>query len=115
MTRSKVFWSCQRLREAPRPRPRFRPPWLLTGAIVLALAAAQAAAAVELTVDAPPALAATARQVRSLDLPGLERSLVEAGLEPPSHLTVFLIPEDDARARRREKSRRLEGALVEQA
>ena len=53
------------------PRRAFRLPWLLNAAIALAAAAAPAAAALELTIDAPPALAATARQVSALDSHGV--------------------------------------------
>ena len=53
----------------------------------------------ELTIDAPPALAATARQVSAFDLQRLERSLIEAGLDLPSRVQIQLIPEGDPRAR----------------
>jgi hypothetical protein len=68
-------------------------------AIVLAGAAGLAAAGLELTVDAPPALAGTARRVSALDLPRLELALTQAGLDPPSRVHIRLIPEETPAAR----------------
>ena len=67
--------------------------------IVLAGGARLAAAGLDLTIDAPPALAATARRVSAIDLRGLEGALTQAGLDPPSRVHIRLIPEDTRVAR----------------
>jgi hypothetical protein len=75
-----------------------RTAWLSVAVILLAGGARLAAAGLDLTIDAPPALAATARRVSALDLQRLERALTQAGLDPPSRVHIHLIPEDDPRA-----------------
>jgi hypothetical protein len=52
-----------------------------------------------LTIDAPPALAATADRLRAVNLARLQADLRRAGLELPDQITVALIPDDDPRAR----------------
>jgi hypothetical protein len=68
-------------------------------ALGLATAAGLAGAGLELTVEAPPALAGIARRVGAIDLPGVERALMLAGLEPPARVRLRLIPEDAPAAR----------------
>ena len=55
--------------------------------------------AAELTIDAPPPLAAAAERIKAMDLAGLQADLRRAGLELPDRITVALIPNDDPRAR----------------
>ncbi len=73
--------------------------------VLLALAGALAwgptpAPALDLQVDAPPALAVVAARVRAVDQPGLERALAGAGLAVPALVRVTLVPEGDPWARR---------------
>jgi hypothetical protein len=58
-----------------------------------------AAAAFDLSIDAPPSLASVAARMRGVDVADLAGALVRAGLELPSSVHVTLIPEDDPRAR----------------
>jgi hypothetical protein len=53
----------------------------------------------ELTIDAPPALAAAAEGLRAVDLARLQADLRRAGLELPDRITVALIEDNDLRAR----------------
>ena len=55
--------------------------------------------AAELTIDAPPPLAAAAERIRAIDLARLQTDLRRAGLELPDPVTVALIQDDDPRAR----------------
>ena len=68
-------------------------------AMLVAPASGLAAAGLELTIEAPPALAGTARRVSAIDLAGVERALTQAGLDPPSRVNIRLIPEDAPAAR----------------
>ena len=63
------------------------------------LALAGGAEPAELTIDAPPPLAAAADRVRAIDLSQLEADLRRAGLVLPERIAVVLLPEDDPRAR----------------
>jgi hypothetical protein len=71
--------------------------------VVLAIAVlwpvAAGARQFELTVDAPPALAAMAARVREIDAAAFERSLSRAGLDLPPRVLITLVPNADARAR----------------
>ena len=53
----------------------------------------------ELTIDAPPPLAAAAARIEAVDLARLQSDLHRAGLDLPGRITVELIPENDPRAR----------------
>jgi len=55
--------------------------------------------AAELTIDAPPPLAAAAERIKAVDLGRLQADLRRAGLDLPGRITVALIAEDDPRAR----------------
>lgn len=94
------------------PPPRAAIPWkndrldssmqrfVLLVALVLFLACRfSAAAAIELSVDAPPSLAAAAARIRGVDAADLRDALLRAGLELPPSVDVTLVPEDDPRAR----------------
>ena len=61
--------------------------------------ASAGAGQIQLTVDAPPTLAAAAARVRAIDTAAFERSLSRAGLDAPAHAVVTLVPEGDLRAR----------------
>lgn len=67
---------------------------LLVGACALS-ARAQT---VDLTVDAPPALASAARRVQEIDRTTLAAALGRAGLPLPERIRVVLIASDDPRA-----------------
>jgi hypothetical protein len=71
-------------------------PWLFAGILA---GVPWATAAADLTLVAPPSLAAAAERVREVDLPQLARRLARAGLTLPARLDVTLIPEPDPRAR----------------
>jgi hypothetical protein len=58
------------------------------------------AASAELTVEASPALAAAASEVKRVDLDDLDRDLRRAGLALPPSVDVTLIANDDPRAAR---------------
>ena len=64
-----------------------------------ALATGASAALMDVTVRAPASLAVVAERVRMMEWPPLEDALVRAGLEPPSHVRVTLVAEDDPDAR----------------
>ena len=71
---------------------------LLVGVVaIVALPAVGASAA--LSLEAPPALAAVAEQIRAVDLAELGRALDRAGLTLPDDVRVTLVPETDPRAR----------------
>lgn len=67
-------------------------------AVMLSLAPI-AAQQVNLTIDAPPALAGMAARVRAIDTAAFERSLHRAGLDLPRRAEVILAPDTDLRAR----------------
>jgi hypothetical protein len=58
-----------------------------------------AAAAADVTVDAPPSLAGAARRIEQVDFPALGAALERAGLSLPSRVHVTLLPNDDPAAR----------------
>ena len=62
-------------------------------ALCLVLALAAAAEPAELTIDAPPPLAAAAARIRAIDLSQLEADLRRAGLQLPERIAVVLLPE----------------------
>lgn len=70
---------------------------LLFGSVLFwpALTAGQA---FDIRVNAPPALEEMAGRVRTIDPASLALSLSRAGLELPSRVDVFLVPNDDPRA-----------------
>ena len=53
----------------------------------------------ELTIEAPPTLDATAGRVREIDQAQLAAALALAGLEVPARVHITLIPPNDPRAR----------------
>jgi hypothetical protein len=63
-----------------------------------ALAGITMPAAAQITVDAPPPLAGTARRIQALDLQPLADALRRAGLELPTQLQITLVPGNDLRA-----------------
>lgn len=52
----------------------------------------------DVTVQAPPSLAATAERIRSANFDALREALTRAGLELPSRIDILLIADDDPRA-----------------
>lgn len=72
----------------------------LAFAVLLCCARAASAQALELSVEAPPALEQIAVRLRTIDPASLASSLSRAGLELPAEVQVFLLPEEDPRARR---------------
>ena len=67
--------------------------------LLAALCADVTQAAAQITVEAPSSLAAAARRVEAINLPGEARALSRAGLPLPRRIHVILIAEDDPRAR----------------
>ena len=72
---------------------------VLGAGIACSVLATASAAAVELTVDAPPSLASVARRIEAIDSEQLADALARAGLDAPAEVRVTLLPEDDPRAR----------------
>jgi hypothetical protein len=68
---------------------------LLLGTVSSSVVAAQR---VELTIDAPPTLDATARRVREIDRQQLAEAFALAGLDVPARVHISLIPPNDPRA-----------------
>jgi hypothetical protein len=79
----------------PEGRPNSAGGFLITAAVIAILVAA----ALELTIDAPPSLAGAAARIRSIDQQELAQALARAGLDLPPRVHVTLVPEDDPRAR----------------
>jgi hypothetical protein len=67
--------------------------------IALLALAPLAARQVELSIDAPPALAGLAARVRNMDTAAFERSLSRAGLDLPRRVKVIIAPASDPLAR----------------
>jgi hypothetical protein len=68
---------------------------------LVALSAVEPAAgqSLELTIDASPALADAAARLEAIDASSLSSALSRAGLQLPRHIRVFLVDDDDPRAR----------------
>ena len=67
--------------------------------LLILLGLAAPAAAADLQIMAPPALAAFAERVQDIDRRRLDATLAAAGLTAPADIHVTLISEDDERAR----------------
>jgi hypothetical protein len=72
---------------------------LLAVTLALNVSESSAVRAAELTIDAPPSLAASAESIRAVDLARLQSDLRRAGLDLPGRITVAMILDGDPRAR----------------
>jgi hypothetical protein len=66
--------------------------------LAASLAGTASAQPIDLSIDSPPGLAASADRVRGMNLDGLRRVLTASDLPVPEHISIALVPGADARA-----------------
>jgi hypothetical protein len=71
---------------------------LATIVLVVSLAGTASAQPIDMSIDAPPGLAAPAARVRGMNLEGLRRSLAASDLPVPERISIALVPDADPRA-----------------